>query len=62
MNTVLNIPIGLQEMALAIWLLAKGFDRTALTSSAGSKVSLPGAAIITELNRSAVASSAESVA
>ncbi len=32
-NNVLSIPIGLQEMALAIWLIAKGFDRSALASS-----------------------------
>lgn len=37
LNTVLNIPIGIQEMALAIWLIAKGFDRTALAAVAGSQ-------------------------
>ena len=29
-NNVLHIPIGLQEMALAIWLIAKGFSKPAL--------------------------------
>ncbi len=38
---VLNIPIGLQEMVLAVWLIAKGFRTSAITSDAGLHVGTP---------------------
>lgn len=39
LNTALNIPIGLQEMVLAVWLIVKGFKTPALAPvvSAGGK-------------------------
>jgi hypothetical protein len=36
LSTALNIPIGVQEMVLAVWLIAKRFDRSAL--AAGGEV------------------------
>ena len=37
-NTVLNIPIGLQEMVLAVWLIVKGFNPSALAADAETQV------------------------
>ena len=36
LNTVLNLPIALQEMVLAVWLLAKGFNPSSVDVEADS--------------------------
>jgi hypothetical protein len=37
-NNVLNIPIGVQEMVLAVWLIVKGFKSPAVTADRAANV------------------------
>lgn len=36
-NNILSAPIALQEMVMAVWLIVKGFNRSALAGGAGKE-------------------------
>ena len=38
LNTVMNFPIFLQEMVMAVWLIVKGFNQSAIASLSAKKV------------------------